>query len=320
MAHSVSFGMNPLKPSPLRRGDLIGLVSPASPIADVTRIERGVRYLESLGYRTIVGRHATFSNAYLAGSDDQRVADIHEMFSMKEVRGVLCIRGGYGTPRILPLVNYRLIARNPKVFVGYSDITALQLALWKKTRLVTFHGPMLGVDMADTMDQLTEDSFWTLVTSRTRPGRLALTGLAPSILSSGCGTGRLLGGNLSLIVSILGTPFQPDFRKAVLFLEDIGEEPYRIDRMFAQLRNASILSRAGAILSGQFSDCLPRDVSKPSFNVDQLLKEYAHLGSRPFLSGLPFGHETRKLTIPLGIRAKIDADAGTIEYLEPAVW
>ncbi len=311
--------MKPLKPPRLSPGDLIGLVSPASPIADHHRIQRGVRYLERRGFRTVVGKHALKADAYLAGSDDQRVADLHDMFGNNEVHGVMCIRGGYGAPRILPLLDYELIARHPKVFVGYSDITALQLALWRRIGLVTFHGPMVGVEMADTMDSVTEDSFWNLVTSPGLPLKLSHPGWPFEVLAHGQASGRLLGGNLSLVVSLLGTPFQPDFRNAILFLEDTGEEPYRIDRMFAHLRNASILSKGRAILTGQFPDCLPKSDAKPSFSVAQVLLQYAEAAGKPFLAGLQFGHGLRKLTFPVGIRVSVNSNEGTIECLESAV-
>lgn len=308
-----------IRPPRLNRGDLIGLVSPASPIADPSRIDRGVRYLEGLGYRVLLGKSITAIHGYLAGTDEQRVADLHTMFAHKDVRAIFCVRGGYGTPRLLSLLDYRLVRRNPKIFVGYSDITGLQLALWKKAGLVTFHGPMVGVDMADEMDTFTEEMFWSLLTSDRKHGPISLPEERARTVFPGKGTGRLLGGNLALIVSLLGTPFQPSFSGSVLFLEDIDEEPYRIDRMLVQLRNSRILGRSAAILTGQFTDCEPEDKTKPSLTVDQLLTEAARSARRPLLAHLPFGHENPKMTIPLGIRARVDAGARQIELLEPAV-
>ncbi len=308
-----------IRPPRLNKGDLLGLVSPASPIADPSRIDRGVRYLEGLGYRVLLGKSVTAVHGYLAGTDEQRAADLHAFFARKDVRAILCVRGGYGTPRLLSLLDYRLVRRNPKIFVGYSDITALQLALWKRAGLVTFHGPMVGVDMADTMDAFTEEIFWNLLTSDRKQGKIKLPDDTAITVFPGRGTGRLLGGNLALIVSLLGTPYQPSFSGSVLFLEDIGEEPYRIDRMLVQLRNTRILGRSAAILAGQFTDCVPEDKSKPSLTVDQLLSEAASSTRRPLLAHLPFGHENPKMTIPLGIRARVDAGARQIELLEPAV-
>jgi len=311
--------MKPLKPSRLRAGDLIGLVSPASPITDPSRIDKGVRYLESLGYRVEIAPSVLKNHGYLAGTDEERAGDLHALFARKDVRAIMCIRGGYGTPRLLRLINYRLIASNPKIFVGYSDLTSLQLAIWKRTGLVQFHGPMVGVDMADEMDAFTEGLFWQTVTAASRVGAIALPDPQPTALTGGKARGRLLGGNLALLVSSMGTRYFPDLRDALLYLEDIGEEPYRVDRMLFQLLNAGILHGVSGILAGQFTDCGPKDTTKPSFSVDEVFRQIADLTDRPFLARLPFGHESRKMTIPLGITARVDASRGTIEYLEPAV-
>jgi muramoyltetrapeptide carboxypeptidase len=311
--------MDTLKPQRLQRGDLIGLVSPASRIADTTKIDQAVRYLEGLGYRAVIGANATKINTYLAGTDEERAADLNAMFENPRVKAIFCIRGGYGTPRLLPLIRYRMVARNPKILVGYSDITALQLAIWRKTGLVTFHGPMAGVDMADPMDSFTEELFWRLLTSTKRMGRVVIPDEQPHTLVPGRGTGRLLGGNLALIASIVGTNYQPDFSKAILYIEDIGEDPYRVDRMLTQLRGSGILPKAHAVLLGQFTDCVPRDSSSPSFTVDEVLQEYTYRSGVPSLSGLPFGHNRRKMTIPVGIRARVNATQRSVEYLEGAV-
>jgi len=311
--------MKSLKPSRLRAGDLIGLVSPASPIADPSRIDKGVRYLESLGYRVEIAPSVLKNHGYLAGTDEERAGDLHALFARKDVRAIMCIRGGYGTPRLLRLINYRLIASNPKIFVGYSDLTSLQLAIWKRTGLVQFHGPMVGVDMADEMDAFTEGLFWQTVTAASRVGAIALPDPQPTALTGGKARGRLLGGNLALLVSSMGTRYFPDFRDTLLYLEDIGEEPYRVDRMLFQLLNAGILHGVSGILRWQFTDCGPKDTTKPSFSVDEVFRQIADLTGRPFLARLPFGHESRKMTIPLGITARVDASRGTIEYLESAV-
>lgn len=311
--------MELLKPRALRRGDLIALVSPASPIADPSRIEKAVRYLEGLGYRVRTGEHVTSTHGYLAGSDRDRAADLHAMFADRAVRAIFCIRGGYGTPRLLPYLDYGLIRKNPKIFAGYSDITALELAFYRKTGLMTFHGPMAGVDLAGAPDPFTEEMFWSMLASTTKRGPIRLPGPLPRALHAGVARGRLLGGNLALVCATLGTPYMPDLREAVLFLEDISEEPYRIDRMLTQLRNAGILRRTAAILTGQFTDCIPQDATKPSLSLAEILNETATLSGRPFLAELPFGHESPKMTLPVGLRVRIDAEAGALEFLEAAV-
>lgn len=311
--------MNVLVPQRLKKGDLIGIICPASPVYDPSRIERGVRYLEGLGYRATVGRNAMQRQGYLAGTDDERVQDIHAMFKNKRVRGIFCARGGYGTPRLLSRIDYRLIARNPKILVGYSDITALALAIWKKCRLVTYHGPMLAVDLAADVNPFAEESLWRTLTSPARGATLALADESPArVQHPGTTTGRLLGGNLSLFVSLLGTPFMPEIRRGILFLEETGEEPYRVDRMLTHLGNAGVLSRSSGVVVGRFTDCLPRDPSSPSFSIDSIIAGTAEKTGKPFMTGFPIGHEKRMVTVPVGIRARLDADHGVITLLEPA--
>jgi muramoyltetrapeptide carboxypeptidase len=312
--------MKILKPPRLRRGDLIGVVSPASPIADRSKLDRGVRYLESLGYQVLVGESTVKTVGYLAGTDAERVTDLHSMIRNRSIRAVMCVRGGYGTPRLLHRIDYGLIARNPKILVGFSDITALELAIWRKCRLMTFHGPMVGVDFSERVDPFTEEMFWRLVTSDTRPGVVAFPpSIAAKTLFPGKVNGRLLGGNLALIMSTIGTLYQPDFSGSVLFIEDIGEEPYRVDRMLMQLRHASVFSRVRGVLAGQFTECAPKDPSQPSLTLDEVFAETAQAARVPFLANLPFGHIDQKLTLPVGLKVSVNADTGTLEFLEAAV-
>jgi muramoyltetrapeptide carboxypeptidase len=241
------------------------------------------------------------------------------MFSNPEIKAVFCIRGGYGTPRLLPFLDYKLIRRNPKIFVGYSDITALHLAFWKKAELVSFHGSMAGVDMFEPMDPFTEELFWQLLTSRTKIGAIPIPEPRPTPLVRGKATGRLLGGNLALLTALLGTAYAPRFDGAILYLEDIGEDPYRVDRMLTQLRGAGILTRAAGTMIGHFTDCVPKDPASPTFTTDEVIREYLTAAGRPTLLGVPFGHEKRNLPIPVGLRARINAAEGSVEYLEGAV-
>ena len=286
---------------------------------DNSRIERGVRYLEGLGYRTKVGKHALHSAGYLAGTDEERTADVHAMFADRNVKAIFCARGGYGTPRLLSRINYGLVAKNPKILLGYSDITALALALWKKCRLVTYHGPMIAADTTPDADPATEESLWRILTSSERGATLAEADAnSPQARFPGSATGRLLGGNLSLLVSLLGTPYVPDFRTGLLFLEEIGEEPYRVDRMLTQMENAGIFLRARGIAMGQFTDCGPRSGASPTMTVGEIMTGVARGARKPFLAGFPIGHEKRTVTVPLGIRARLDADTGVLRLLEPA--
>jgi len=311
--------MKILKPARLLRGDLIGIISPASPIADPSRIQDGVRYLESIGYRTIVGKHAEARNGYLAGTDSQRAADLHGMFRNRHVKAIFCVRGGYGTPRLLPSLDYPLLRRNPKILAGFSDITALQLALWHRCRMVTFNGPMVGVDMSPRMDPFAEEHFWRMLTSGEKAMTIRLGKETTTVLRKGTAQGRLLGGNLSVLVSLLGTPFMPPFRGSILFVEDVGEDCYRIDRMMTQLRNAGILESTRGVITGQFTDCLPMKSIPDSQTLADVLRDIAGWLRVPFISGLPFGHYTAKLTLPVGVLARVRTRVNTLDLLEPVV-
>jgi muramoyltetrapeptide carboxypeptidase len=311
--------MRILKPQRLRPGALVGVVAPASQVNDSVNTERGVRYLESLGYRVMVGEHAGRRIGYLAGTDKQRVADLHTMFRHREVSAIFCLRGGYGTPRLLPFLDYAMIARNPKILAGFSDITALQLALLKKCGLVTFHGPMVAVEMAAGMDQRTEEMFWGMLSSPSRPPAIRFESQPVSVLHRGTAEGRLIGGNLSLLVSLVGTPYLPRLEGGLLCIEDVNEEPYRIDRMLTHLRNAGVLGKVSGIISGNFLDCVPKDPSTPSLTVEEVLRECASATRVPFLANLPFGHSSSKLTLPVGVQARLRAGARVLEFLESPV-
>jgi len=267
-----------------------------------------------------VGANALKKHGYLAGTDEERAADLHAMFRDRRVRAIICARGGYGTPRLLRMLDYRMIRRNPKILVGFSDITALQLAFWAKCALVTFHAPMLATDMAEPMDSFTEEMFWLLVTSNQKAGSLTFPEpMQAKILRPGSFTGHLLGGNLSILVSLLGTPYQPALDRSALFLEEVGEEPYRVDRMLTQLQNALVLARCRGIMIGQCTDCVPRDPSRPSLSLDEVLKEFALAFKKPVISNLPFGHVKQKMTLPMGVKVRVDAERRSMELLEAAV-
>jgi muramoyltetrapeptide carboxypeptidase len=312
--------MHLMKPPKLKKRDLIGIVAPASPVLDPSRINRGVSYLERLGYDVIVGGNVLKQHGYFAGTDEERAADLDAMFRDRRVRMIICARGGYGTPRLLHMLDYGMIRRNPKILVGFSDITALQLALWSKCGLVTFHAPMLATDMAQPMDLFTEQMFWLMVTSNERVGSVAFPEpMEVKVVRPGSFTGHLLGGNLSMLVSLLGTPYQPLLDHSILFLEEVGEEPYRVDRMLTQLRNASVLTRCHGVMIGRCVDCLPRDSSRNSLTLDEVFKEFALASKKPVISHAPFGHVDQKMTLPLGVKVKVHSERRSMELLEAAV-
>ncbi len=316
--------MTVLKPPPLKPNDVIGVIAPGSAPSSPEKIDKGIRYLERLGYRVKLGKHAKNVHGYLAGRDAERLADLHAMFADHSVKAIFMARGGYGTPRLLPKIDYDLIRRNPKILVGYSDITALQLAIFKKVNLITFSGPMVAVEMFQKMDPSTEEFFWRLITSPLSLGKVMNPG-GERLRRFGSQTkkspakGRLLGGNLSMIISLMGTPFQPDYANQILFLEEVGEEPYRVDRMLTQLKLAGILRAIKGLILGSFADCVPADKSKPSLTVEDVQRELLEDLKIPILSNVAFGHIPQKLTMPIGLKARISARAGSLEFLESAV-
>ncbi|MBI2620197.1 MAG: LD-carboxypeptidase [Ignavibacteriales bacterium] len=312
--------MKIVKPPRLRKGDVIGLVSPASAPSSPDKIEKSTQYLEHLGYRVKIGKHVMDEVGYLAGRDEDRTSDLNEMFRDRSVRAIIAVRGGYGTPRILRRIDFQAVKRDPKIIVGYSDLTSLQLALFRKTGLITFSGPMAGVEMWNDIDPYTEEHFWKVITSTTKIGLLENPPDVPlRSHGRGKGSGRLMGGNLSCLMSNHGTPYAADYRKAVLVVEDVDEAPHRVDRMFAQLRNAGVFKTITALLLGCFTDCHPPDPSKPHLTIDQVLAEVIESSPVPVLSNLQYGHIPRKLTLPIGSRTRVSASHRTLEIVESAV-
>lgn len=312
--------MRLLKPKAIKQGDVIGVIAPASAPASQDKIDKGAEYLERLGYRVKLGKNVRAIRGYLAGTDQQRAADINEMFGDKRVKAIMVVRGGYGSPRLLPLIDYGLVKRNPKVFVGYSDLTALQLALFTKTGLISVSGPMVGVEMFKGIDPFTEENFWKVVTSTKKLGVMMNPDGRPlESIHKGIASGILLGGNLSLVTSIAGSPYLPSFKNSILYLEEIEEECYRFDRMMNQLKLAGIFKDTKGILIGELTDVKPSDTTKPFLTAEEVLDDYLSPLKKPILKGLVYGHVARKLTMPVGIRARMDANAGSIELIEPAV-
>lgn len=312
--------MKTIKPPRLRKGDVIGLVAPASTPSTEEKILKGAEYLEKLGYRVKFGKYIRNQHGYLAGADEERSADFNNMVKDKNVKAIFSIRGGYGTPRILQMIDYRALKQNPKIIVGYSDITALQLAIFRKIGLVTFSGAMTGVEMWKEMDSYTEEHFWRVLTSTKKVGALENPSAEKLItLNSGNGRGRLLGGNLSLLACIMGTPFQPIMRGSILFLEDVEESPHHVDRMLAQLLNSGVLRGIAALVFGVFTDCKPTNPDEPHLTIEEIQKEYADKIKCPVIANLQYGHIPKKLTIPIGLQATLDTISGKIEVLESAV-
>ncbi len=312
--------MRVIKPPKLKQGDLVGIISPASSPDDLTRIERGVKYFEKIGYRTIVGENVGQYRGYLAGDDDNRISDLHKMFSNKDVKAIFTVRGGYGSPRLLDRINYNLIKKNPKVFVGYSDITALHLAFYQKAGLVTFAGPMVAVDFHNEVSPFTEEIFWGMVTSNKKIGRLPVP-LDEKLftLIKGSTEGRLIGGNLALVLSLAGTEYMPPFKDKILFLEDIGENPYRIDRMLNQLKLMKVFKQIKGVILGTFTDCNENDPEKRSLSLNEVIFDYFSKFKIPVIYNFQHGHIKNNITLPMGLKYKLNATKCFVEINESAV-
>jgi muramoyltetrapeptide carboxypeptidase len=299
-----------LRPPALRAGDRVMLVSPSGPTRP-ERVARGVELLTEWGLDVAVAPHAYERTGYLAGSDEQRLADLNLALRDPHVRGIVCTRGGYGIQRIVDGVDYAAAAADPKVLVGFSDITALQLALWRRAGLATVHGPgaawldeRTGPEAADSLKRavITTDP----VVIKAREGEET----SPVRLNEipGTATGTLLGGNLCLLCSSIGTADMPDLRGAILLLEEVCEPPYKVDRMLVHLRRAGALDGVAGVAVGQFTDC--SDGWGTSV-VDVLVEQLGLLGV-PVLGGLPVGHGRDQLSVPLGVPATLDVITGTL--------
>jgi muramoyltetrapeptide carboxypeptidase len=318
-----------VKPRGLRRGDAIGVVAPAGPV-DRERMERALARVRERGFRTKTYGDIYRSRGYLAGDDATRAAEFMAAFADPETACVWCARGGYGVVRILERLDYEIIGRNPKVFVGFSDITLLHLAIQQRTGLVTFHGPNLqdGFGRPDDMPPANEAALWQTVLaadvqqergSRSHRGyTFDLSGVENvdvQPICTGIATGRLIGGNLAVICGVVGTPFEVDTTGRILFLEDISERAYRIDRYLSQLKLAGKLSAVAGILLGTFSFEEGERTEEQS-DIHALFKEYLEPLGVPVLAGFPAGHERYNLALPIGALVKVDADQMCVTVCE----
>lgn len=306
------------KPPALRPGQTIGLVAPSFALARPEALDEAIASLEGQGYRVKEGEGCRARHGYFAGPDALRVADLNRMFRDDTVDAILCARGGYGATRLLDALDYDVIRANPKVFSGFSDITALHSAMQTQPGLVTFHGLMAGDMAADGNDPFSLASFWRAIGSAEPVGLLENPPEYPrQTIVPGRAQGPLVGGNLSLVAACLGTPYAYDFDGCILFLEDVGEHTYAVDRMLTQLARAGVLNRLAGIVLGEFTQCEP---NKPEdLTLPQVFGELLGGLGIPVLAGVRCGHVTPKLTLPLGVTCALDAEAGTLEILEGAV-
>lgn len=321
----VERGDGVILPHALREGSTIGIIAPASGVS-MRELDDGVATLKSWGCKVELGKAISKGNGYLAASDEARATEFMEFIKRPDIDAIICARGGYGVMRILPMLDFDVIRSNPKIIVGYSDITALVNAVYSRSRVVAFHGPVAS----STFNTFTKDYFYNTLFTNTPLGEIAdsqefdaidFSESKLKVLHEGTCKGRLVGGNLTLVVSTLGTPYEIDTTDAILFLEEVSEEPYKIDRMLTQLWLAGKLQTCKGIALGRFKDCerLRNPDFKVSFSLEQVLRERISSLGIPAVYGLPIGHIKSKMTVPIGTMASLDAEKGKLSILEPSV-
>ncbi|MEO8227938.1 MAG: LD-carboxypeptidase [Gemmatimonadota bacterium] len=318
-------GSKPLvRPPRLAPGSQIRLIAPAGPLLERDDITRAQELCQALGHEPSLAPHAAAKYGYLAGTDDQRLGDLDAALADPEVDAIWCIRGGYGITRLLDRVDYAGFARHPKPVIGFSDITALLVALYQETGVVTFHAPTARA----SMPAFTRRHFERVLGAPSPAGLLESPPAPENVLvpqrdrvvslRDGIAEGPLTGGNLTLLQCLLGTRFSPALDGALLFLEDVGEEIYRVDRMLAHIRMTGLLQRVAGVIVGRFTE-LGRRGADGAIGLDEVFATYLQPLGVPVAYGFPIGHIDDQWTMPLGVRARLDAAAGTVEILEPAV-
>lgn len=312
-----------LKPARLKAGDTVGLINPAGATFlpdDITLVQE---FMAALGLKTKPGAHVLDRYGYLGGKDADRAADVNAMFSDKGVHAVLCVRGGWGCNRILDLIDYDMVRKNPKALIGYSDITSLLVAVTAKTGLITFHGPV-GIS---TWNNFSLDYFRnilfdgeavTMMNPKTVGDNLAQTKDRVETITAGKARGKLFGGNLTVLTAMIGSEYLPAWKDVVLFVEDDNENIYRIDRMLTQLKLAGVLKQLSGFVFGKCTKCGPGE-GYGSLTLPEVLNDHIRPLGVPAWYGAMIGHIENKFTVPVGADAEIDAEAGTIRLLESAV-
>lgn len=311
------------KPPRLRAGQTVGLIAPSSNVMENQDIGFAIDILKSFGFKVKTGQHLYERHGYLAGEDQARAADVNAMFKDPDVDAIFCLRGGYGSPRILPYLDYASIAKHPKVIIGYSDVTALLNAIYTQTGMVTFHGPIAAQNFTDyTLSQFKQVLFDAqAATIAAPPAFETAEGRAErdnriTVITPGVAEGKLIGGNLSLMVKLVGTPYEPDYRGNILILEDVSEAPYRIDGMLTHLKLAGKLQQLAGIAFGKCSDC---EIDGNSLSIEQVLNDHLQPLGIPVIRGLMIGHIDDLATIPIGVRARLDTSQPGIQLLESGV-
>ncbi|MBP7459961.1 MAG: LD-carboxypeptidase [Candidatus Delongbacteria bacterium] len=312
-----------LKPASLHPGDTIGIVSLASPPFRPSAVEEGKRNLEKMGFKVVLTPGIGDVNRYLAGSDQARLDAFHQLIADPTVKAIMSTRGGYGSSRLLPKLDFDLLKKNPKIIIGYSDITSILTAVTRKLGLATFYGPMLTSDLTDSVSSYSTDFLMNLLCHRKCP--LDITAYPDQskaiVYHGGKAEGELIGGCLTLLTYTMGTPYEIDTRGRILFIEEIDEAPYKLDGMLTHLINAGKFQECAGVVFGELVDCNPRNSGYPmgSFHYEEVIQERLGNLGIPVIGNLCFGHGSHKATLPLGIRASLDTAEAKLSIIESAV-
>ena len=312
-----------IKPKRLQSGQTVGLIAPSSNVMENEGIAYAEDILKSFGFKVKKGKYLFDRHGYLAGEDKNRAKDVITMFADREVDAIICLRGGYGSPRILPYLDYDIISKNPKVLMGFSDVTALLNAIFVKTGLITFHGPVASQNFSDyTLEEFKKVLF--------TPGKHLVATPPPfevsegkvekdnriTNITEGSAEGELIGGNLSLMVKLVGTPYEPSYKDKILFLEDVAEAPYRVDGMFSHLKLSGRLDQLAGIVFGKCTRCRS---SGNTLSLEQVLFDHLKPLGIPAVRGLMVGHIKDMSTLPIGGMARLDTATPGIQLLESPV-
>lgn len=305
-------------PPALMPGDKVAIVSPAGAVFDPVSVQKFEKIILDLGYKVVQGKTCSLRTGYFAGTDQERADDFMCMIKDPSVKAILCAKGGWGCARILPLLDFDIIRTNPKIICGFSDITTLLNAIWKKSNMITFHGPVGN----SGWNEFSVNAFHQAV----QRGKTVLYRFDPinepfgetTVYVEGKAQGHWIGGNLTVFCSLLGTPYLPNLANTILFLEDTMEEPYSIDRMLTHLKLAGVFDKIKGIAFGKCTKCLAEEPDK-AFTIEQVFTQHFSKMQIPVVTGLPIGHTERKLTIPIGCNGTLDTVGKLIQFTEKAV-
>jgi len=305
-----------IKPPRLRQGSTIGIFTPSEPV-DEKLLDKGIIALQSMGFKVIEAPNTRKNNGHLAGSDKERASDLNTLINDRKIDAIFCSAGGANSTRLLPLIDEEALIHQPKILLGVSDPSSLLIALYARTGLITFHGPVVQYDFGKGLSGLTSQSFNTILIDGAKgplPGINAI-----HILKKGHAKGHLIAGNLSTLVQLIGTPWEPSWHNAILCWEDVCEQPHALDARLTHLRNAGILKQLSGMIVGELVDCEEHDYpSTPT--VEEILLEHLEGTDYPVLWGLPFGHTTDKVTIPIGVMSTINTSKNLITLEESCVY